>query len=170
MLLGWRECLTAIALSLAVASSAHPCTRTTPVSVVDMVAQADAVVRAKAMPAADGAKAAGSVENAGVVRFDVLDIVKGDRQLSTLVLPGSLVEGDDFNDHAPPYRVVRPSGRTGTCYSDEYRAGAEYLLVLKQSTDSSRWTTRWYALGPVNEQLTGADDPWLRWVRMNVVK
>jgi hypothetical protein len=163
MVIGSSAWRTTVALVLGVASSSYPCTRTTPVSVVDMLAQADAIVRGKAVSAADGTKSA--VDRARLVRFDVLEIIKGDRRLSSLAVAGRLVERDDFNDHAPPYRVVRPSGRTGSCYSDEYRAGAEYLLALKRTPGAMGWTTKWYALGPVNEQLTGPDDSWLRWVR-----
>ena len=167
MVIGWSAWWTTIALLLGVASSTDPCTRTTPISVVDMLAQADAIVRTRAVAVADDAKSARPVEHPGGVRFDVLDVLKGDRHLSTLVLPGRFVDRDDFNDHAAPYRFVRPSGRTGGCYSDEYRLGAEYLLVLQRTPDSIGWTTKWYALGPVNEQLTGPDDEWLRWVRVN---
>jgi hypothetical protein len=167
MVAGWSAWRMTIALLLGVASSSYPCTRTTPVSVVEMLAQADAIVRAKAVAVADDAKSAGPVEHSGGVRFDVLEVLKGDRQLSTLALPGRFVDRDDFNDHAAPYRSVRPSGRTGSCNSDEYRLRAEYLLVMQRTPDSIGWTTKWYALGPVNEQLTGPDDAWLRWVRAN---
>ena len=167
MVIGWSAWRMTVALVLGVASSSSPCTRTTPVSVVEMLGQADAIVRGKAVSAADSTESAGAVDRARRVRVEVLEIIKGDRQLKSLVVPGRLVDHDDFNDHAPPYRVVRPSGRTGTCYTDEYRAGAEYLLALKRTPDSMGWTTKWYALGPVNEQLTGPDDSWLRWVRAN---
>ena len=97
----------------------------------------------------------------------MLEVLKGERPLATLLLAGRLVDYDDFNDHSPPHQV-RPSGRAGSCYTDEYRAGREYLLLLKKSTEDVFWTTRWYPLGPVNEQLTGPEDAWLQWVRANV--
>ena len=163
----WQMCGMAIAVSLAATSSVYPCTRTTPVSVADMVSQADAIVRARALAAVDGPRPQPRRDREGTVRFDVLEVLKGDRQLSTVALAGQLVDRDDFNDHSPPYQV-RPSGRAGSCFTDEYRGGAEYLLVLKRDADAVPWTTRWYPLGPVNEQLVGANDPWLEWVRANV--
>lgn len=165
--IGWREWRTMAVLSLVVTSAAYPCTRTTPVSTTEMLTNADAIVRAKAVgPVRPGSPPASPADH-GVLRFDVLEVVKGDRELTTVVLPGHLIDRDDFNDQSPPHQV-RPSGRSGSCYTDEYRVGGEYLLVLKKSTDGTLWTTRWYPLGPVNEQLTGPDDPWLEWVRANL--
>lgn len=158
----WRGCL-ALGILVLVAPLAEACTRTTPISVADMTAQADAIVRAKAV-AAEGAEPGPGANRAAAIRFDVLEVMKGDRHLTTLVLTGQLVDRDDFNDQAPP-RQVRPSGRSGSCYTDEYRGGAEYLLFLRRTPGTIPWTTRWYPLGPVNDQLTGADDPWARWVR-----
>jgi hypothetical protein len=166
MPIGWRGCLTLVILILGAAPAAEACTRTTPVSLADMTAQADAIVRAKVAGAAQ-APHPGSGGEPTAIRFDVLEVVKGDGRLGTLLLTGHLVDRDDFNDAAPP-RQVRPSGRSGSCGTDEYRAGAEYLLFLRRTTGTPSWTTRWYPLGPVNEQLTGADDPWVRWVREQV--
>jgi hypothetical protein len=30
------------------------------------------------------------------------------------------------------------------------------------------YTVNWYALGPVNEQLRSANDPWVQWVRQQI--
>jgi hypothetical protein len=61
--------------------------------------------------------------------------------------------------------IVRQSGREGSCHAHDYRPSAECLLVLRKATGDFSWTTRWYPLGPVNEQLRGVDDPWLLWAR-----
>lgn len=84
--------------------------------------------------------------------------------MTSLIIPGTLSEGDDFNDHPPPYRFVRPGGRMGSCFANNYRVGAQFLLLLAK-TKSGEYTPSWYALGPVNEQLHSESDPWLLWVR-----
>jgi hypothetical protein len=155
----WRQCRWTILVWLLTAGVGYPCTRTTVVSAREMLDNADVIVRARA----DGASPLGGM-SLNAVRFIVLEILKGDEQLTTLALPGRLVERDDFNDHEPPYRIVRPGGREGSCYAQEYRQGVEYLLLLKKVKGGFGWTTRWYPLGPVNEQLRGDDDPWLVWV------
>lgn len=157
---GWRGCRLTIVVWLLTAGLASPCTRTTAVSPPEMLDHADAILRARAE---DASAIRGVPANA--VRFVVLEMLKGDQRLTTLSLPGLLVDRDDFNDHEPPYRIVRPSGREGSCYAHDYRPGAEYLLILKKATGDFGWTTRWYPLGPVNEQLRGVDDPWLLWAR-----
>jgi hypothetical protein len=83
---------------------------------------------------------------------------------SEIILPGALSEGDDFNDQPVPYNFVRPGGRHGSCFAYYYRAGAEFLFMLKKQ-QTGEYTVYWYALGPVNEQLRSTDDPWLLWVR-----
>ena len=40
-------------------------------------------------------------------------------------------------------------------------------MMLKKNHDGE-FTVYWYALGPVNEQLHSADDPWLLWVRKQI--
>ena len=62
-----------------------------------------------------------------------------------------------------PYRFVRPGGRGGSCFANSYRRGAQFLLFLKKGW--AGFTTNFSALGPTNEQLTGVDDPWVKWVR-----
>jgi hypothetical protein len=81
-----------------------------------------------------------------------------------LILPGYLMDRDDFNDHEAPYSFVRPNGRSGSCFANSYRSGAEFLLMLRKRP-SGDYTVNWYALGPVNEQLRSESDPWLLWVR-----
>ena len=63
-----------------------------------------------------------------------------------------------------PYGHVRPSGGAG-CFAYQYRLGAEYLFLLNRVERIDGLTPYWIALGPTNEQINGADDPWVRWVR-----
>ncbi len=100
---------------------------------------------------------------AATIRFKVLETIRG-AVGSEAILPGILVDKDDFNDQPSPYTFVRPNGRKGNCFADSYRNGAQYLLLLKR-TAAGELTANWYALGPVNEQLHADDDPWVFWVR-----
>ena len=97
------------------------------------------------------------------VRFEELEVIRG-VEASELVLPGYLVQKDDFNDQQAPYTFVRPGGRAGSCFANSYRQGAEYLLFLKK-TNSGDLTINWAALAPVNEELHSSEDAWLIWVR-----
>jgi hypothetical protein len=92
------------------------------------------------------------------IQFQVLEVLKGAR-LGALVLPARVDGNDDFNDRPVPYDFVRPEGRHGNCYALSYGLGRQYLLFVKDGTPY------WSALGPTNEQVRGADDPWVRWVR-----
>ena len=99
-----------------------------------------------------------------LIRFRILEVIRGKLSSEYLVLPGLLVATDDFNDQASPYTFVRPDGRHGNCFATSYRSGGQFLLMFKKNSDGEL-TVYWYALGPVNEQLHSSDDPWLLWVR-----
>jgi hypothetical protein len=145
----------------------YACSRRDAVSSVDMVNHADAIVRAAAVEYVKPPRRFFPVWTDGepdtTVRFEVLEIIRGPMP-SLLILPGYLSDWDDFNDHVPPYRFVRPNGRHGSCYANTYREGGQFLLILKKKP-SGDFTLNWYGLGPVNEQLHSIDDPWLLWVR-----
>jgi len=136
-------------------------------SPTELVAGADIIVRAVAtdyqIPPANPSMRTGGVPDS-VVSFKIVEVVRGTSPLS-LALHGYLVERDDFNDRGSPYTFVRPGGRAGSCFANSYKRGAEYLLFLKKSKDSSELTVNWAALAPVNEQLRNDHDPWLLWVR-----
>jgi hypothetical protein len=100
------------------------------------------------------------------VAFRVLETLRGSAVEARLVLPGYLVDEDDFNEGTFPYGMVRRSGQRGDCYAMEYRLGGEYLLLLNEVRDVL--ITHWKPLAPVNEQVTGTSDPWLAWVREHV--
>jgi hypothetical protein len=58
----------------------------------------------------------------------------------------------------------RRDADAGSCYTDEYREGARFLLLLTQKPDGSL-TPYWRPLAPINEQLHTGSDPWLTTVR-----
>src|SRR6185503_20371718 len=68
-----------------------------------------------------------------------------------------------------PYRFVRPGGRSGSCFANSYKKGAQFLLFLKRSNfrpeTNTGFTINISALGPTNEQLRGPGDPWIEWVK-----
>lgn len=150
----------------------HSCSRSTPVSSVEMIQKADVIVRAVAEDYAvppEKSNRLGTSMPESTIRFKVLEVILGEVPDESVVLHGTLVDQDDFNDHSSPYSFVRPGGRRGNCFALLYRRNAQFILVLKKNNDGEL-TPYWYALGPVNEQLHSADDPWLRWVRKEADK
>lgn len=129
--------------------------------VAQKVDSATRIVRVRAVRADSTAR---------TIVFEPLEWIRGGdvRSSSALVLPGIAVDHDDFNDQPVPYRIVRPSGRRGSCHAEEYRLRREYLLLLQDG--SARYPIFWWPLGPVNEQLRGDDDAWLKWVRAHVAR
>ena len=59
--------------------------------------------------------------------------------------------------------MVRPGGRGGECFARSYQRDGEYLLFLKKV--DGKLTPYWAALRATNEQITGAHDEWVTWVR-----
>ena len=159
-----------VAVLLTIGSAAEPCTIARPVSPEEVVRDADVIARAAAVDYARPPRdptvwTTGQPDS--LVRFRLVEVVKGSDVPPELVLPGYLVDKDDFNNVKVPYTFVRPGGQAGSCFANAYRRGAEFLLMLKKRPDRS-YTVNWYALGPVNEQLRSANDPWLLWVREQV--
>lgn len=124
------------------------------------VRETDAVVRAVAVDSI----AALPYEYRGWIRFRPTEILRGPFPNREFWLQGSLVDRDDFNQDPVPYRMVRPAGQRGDCFASEYRLGREYLFLLKKDA-GGLLTPWWAALAPLNEQISGREDPWLRWVR-----
>jgi hypothetical protein len=102
------------------------------------------------------------------IRFKVIETIRG-IETPELILPGNLVEEDDFNDKPAPYSVVRPDGRGGSCYARSYRKGSQFLLFLKKDA-AGKLTADWAPLSPANEQLHSENDPWLLWAREHAQK
>jgi hypothetical protein len=129
-----------------------------------IVDQASVIVRAEAVSADSMPVVRGdSVRWFKAVRFAVREVVRDSVPGGQLVLPGWIVDRDDFNRWPVPYQMVRASGQRGDCYASEYRLGAEYLLLLAR--DARGLNVRWMPLAPLNEQIRDPEDPWLRWVR-----
>ena len=123
---------------LCIPQVALPCSRTSPVSASEMIRGADAIVRGVASEYVV-APADPNVMTTGVpdsrIRFNVLEVIRGQGIGKEIILPGYLSDRDDFNDQSAPYSFVRPNGRSGSCFANTYRAGAQFLLVLKQTKD-----------------------------------
>lgn len=105
------------------------------------------------------------------VIFNVDEVLKGEYEEQSLVLPGLLTELDEWNSYDFPYRHVRASG-SSSCFANGYRKGGQFLLMLKHvssmpwgSYSDVDYTARWSVLGPTNEQIRSPDDPWVVWVQ-----
>jgi hypothetical protein len=144
-----------------------------------MVAAADLILRVKAVEYSGPPVSARSRIEVGLlpetnVQFLVEEVVKGSYDKPNIILPGYLVETDEWNNGSPPYTSVRPSGG-GSCFAISYRKGGQFLLMLRKWTvsfggrpNADGFTVYWYPLGPINEQLRSSDDPWVQWVRDQV--
>jgi hypothetical protein len=158
------------------AAPASPCIVEGPLpSAERLVADAEVIahVRAEGLSSTLG-RAGVMAESPTQVRFTVLELLKGRLSSSTIEFNGALTDRDDPNDRPVPYDFIRPEGRRGNCFALTYRAGAEYLLLLRGSdrpsyAQPSELTPYWAPLSPTNEQLfDSARDAWLVWVRQEL--
>jgi len=101
------------------------------------------------------------------VVFRPLETLRGTVAPDRLVFRGAVVDRDDFNPGSVPYTLVRLAGQRGDCEAKEYRLGAEYLFILRPSRRGGL-TPHWRPLAPFNEQVRGAEDPWVEWVRARI--
>ena len=81
----------------------------------------------------------------------------------TLQIGGFETGHDDFNVDTVPYIRVRSQGLLGGCVASTYVRGGQYLLLLRR--EHGEFTPYWAIFEPVNEQVHGANDPWVQWVR-----
>jgi hypothetical protein len=138
-------------------------------SVGSFVARATVIVRVRAVDVPSRPPGDNLAEYGTGVLFRVQESLRGRLPGDSLILLGTLVPRDDFNRSGTvPYRMTRPAGQRGDCYAKEYRKEAEYLMLLQDR--GYGWTPHWMPLAPLNEQLRGADDPWLAWVKARVVR
>lgn len=131
----------------------------------ELVEQADVIVRATAdsydkVPEDNLGITTGLPES--TVKFKVIETLKG-KLTEPLLIYGYLTDKDDYNELLVPYTFIRRGGRHGSCIANSYKEGADFLLFLKKRDD--KLTPYWSALAPVNEQIRGSDDEWLRWVK-----
>jgi hypothetical protein len=159
-----RSALAALILT-SVPVVANPCSVSGIPSPPELVQQTSLIVRARASDYVV-APSPSDLALLGTIRFEVLEVVKGTLSAREVQLRGYLSDRDDFNDRPVPYDFVRPEGRHGDCFASSYRKGAEHLLFLRFW--DGRYSTNVAALAPVNEQLRGRNDAWLRWVRSEV--
>jgi hypothetical protein len=165
-----RALVAGMLVGLAAASPMQPCSRFGKVDPEADVRNADVIVIARATeyvhePESE-TRTTGMAES--VVRFEVLEVLKGSNVPAAIPLQAYLGDRDDFNDHPAPYTFVRPGGRHGSCFANTYKKGASFLLLLKAG--GGEYTTDWDPLAPLNEQLQAADDPWVGWVKNQIGK
>jgi hypothetical protein len=139
--------------------------------VQSLVHDADLILRARALRYGEGDHYLVPPDAAGggvrAIEFEVLENLtptSGTATAPILYIGGYLTNNDDFNRGPVPYLHVRSSGQRGSCFASEYRRGGEFLLLLRLAP-SGYYTPYWALLSPVNEQMRGADDPWIQWVR-----
>jgi hypothetical protein len=146
----------------------------------ELVRQAAVIIRVRALSVCVGAhclppSAALVNEKAGppahsydvdrMVEFEVIETLKGPAMPARVRLSGALLGHDRFHDRPVPYEFGR--GTAGSCNPWDYRAGGEYLLMLRPR--GTELTPNWEPGIASNEQLR-ADDPWLAWVRKTIAR
>jgi hypothetical protein len=148
------------------ATSSEACSRAKPFTLDELFDNAEVIVRATAVKYAkppDDPRSVTTGEPDSTIEFKVEETLRGKDMPETIILNGYLSDRDDFNEMPVPYMFVRPYGRSGSCFANTYKEGAQFLLFLKKRDDG--YTPNISALGPTNEQLHSDVDPWLVWVR-----
>jgi len=174
MITKWAGVLVVLLSAALYAGAAQACSVSFISSPEELVGNAELILRATAVDYLG--LPPGNIRTTGVapttVRFHVDAVLKGTYASPDIMLNGYLDERDDWNDHPLPYTFVRPNGRSGSCYSNTYRSGGQFVLMLKHVTDphqgAAEYTVNWAALAPANEQIRSADDPWVQWVTAQI--
>lgn len=99
------------------------------------------------------------------ITLRVLEVLKGSYDRPSLTVAGQIRDYRSDPGRRPPYEQIDCVGRVlgcGSCFAQSYKDGAEYLLLLKGGTPY------WAPLSPTNEGVSGADDPWVVWVRRHL--
>ena len=136
-------------------SQALPCSVTHIATPGELVKDAEAIVRARVVEHASGATSTAYRP----VTLQVVERLKGSFPASTFSVLGYTNAYEGSNGGKAPYRFVRQGGQHGNCFAHDYKVGAEFLFFLRDGTPY------WAALAPVNEEVRGADDPWVVWVK-----
>lgn len=163
-----------LTLAILIGLAAHPtsidaCSRAYPFRLGELFS-ADFIIRATAVRyivAPDPKKPATPVPES-TIEFKTEERIWGVHVPETIALHGYLTDEDDFNEVPLPYRFVRPGGRGGICFANNYKKGAQFLLFVKRSTfvtTNTGYSIDISALGPTNEQLRGPRDLWVMWVK-----
>ena len=99
------------------------------------------------------------IERVSPISMTVLEVLKGDFKASAVVVDGETARYEGANDLPAPYDFVRPGGRSGDCFADDYKPGGQFLLFLRHGT------VHWSPLAATNEEVSGPSDPWVTWVK-----
>lgn len=95
------------------------------------------------------------------VTFELLRTLKGSPPAARFTLLGSLKYLGPNKERAP-YKLARPGAQTGMCFAYDYKLGGTFLLLLK------RGSPYWSAVRPTNEEISGQQDRWLKWVEARI--
>jgi len=144
--------LVSVATALAPCGAAHGCKVSHVGTAGEIVEEADTIVRATAMRSVD-------TQEGHVVVFEVREVLKGTFASKELVLPGDTDSYQGRNERPIPYDFVRRGGRGGSCFARDYLVGREFLMILQEGS------VAWAPLAATNEEVSGADDPWVWWVK-----
>ena len=147
-------------------TSVKPCSRGGPFTFGELFDNTDVIVRATALkyakaPGDPNIRTTGEPDS--VIQFKIEEVLRGKNLPDYILLNGYLSDTDDYNETPVPYTFVRPNGRSGSCFANTYKQGAQFLLFLKKV--DSKYTPNISALGPTNEQLRSENDPWQQWVK-----
>lgn len=96
-----------------------------------------------------------------LVRLRVVESLKGAFEHGELL---TALARDDFlgrNQGDVPYKTARV-GAGALCFALDYRLGSQYLLLIRNDV------LYYQAMAPTNEEVDGATDPWVVWVRSTV--
>jgi hypothetical protein len=162
--------IVALAVVFLSVMDAYPCSLTHDVSSTEMVKNADAIVRATAVEYVKPPRRFFPVWTSGepdtTVRFKVLEVVRGTMP-SELILPGYLGDSDDFNDHVPPYRFVRPGwparellrehvscGRTISVDTPEESFRRIYCVLVRSGTGQRTTSLKQRSLAPLGSRTS----------------
>jgi hypothetical protein len=149
--------------------SIHPPIKFSAARTRSIVRTSEVVVRAVAVGSATGRTL--KRFDADTLAFEVREVLKGSGVPDTIRFYGAVADWDDFQEGPVPYLSHRLRYSEGDCINAFYRIGAEYLLLLGRQPGNPRLaglTPYWQLLAPTNEQLRGPDDPWLKWVRLQL--
>lgn len=137
-----------------------------------LVDDATAIARVRAVGPVGPPPGPHAYHGDGTMAFAVLEWIRppAGARPDSLAFAGSALDRDDFNRDSVPYTFVRSDGGHGDCYAYGHRVGAEYLVLLRPDRYGRGLSPWWALLAPVDEQVRGADDPWVAWVRARAGK
>lgn len=105
-------------------------------------------------------------EGGGLVTLKVLEVIKGKFPAPTLKIEGRFADYSPRSGTQFPYIELNCSRAAGCggCYAYDYKKGSQYLLLMRAGTPY------WAPLSPTNEEISGMQDPWELWVKLQLKK